>query len=181
MLLRAKLTLGLAFAGACSTGTAGPPPGTVDRILSQDGGYVVKQTVNENTQTTVDAPVARVWTALLTAYNELEIAPTDMDRTTGVFGNSGFAMPSRMLKRPATDFFSCGGNLNGMLGNTGRVQASVKSHISAAQGGKTLLVTNVTGRIRSNAGVSGGTGYCDSTGLIEQFLHSEVKRLATAP
>ena len=55
-----SLLTALALAASCASGAVGPPPGTVDRILSSDGGQVIKQTVNENTRTVVNAPVAQV-------------------------------------------------------------------------------------------------------------------------
>ncbi len=170
------VTCALVLAAGCATGAAGPPAGSVDRILAAGGGQVITQTVNENTRLVVNAPVDRVWTALLTAYSELEIAPTDMDRSAGVFGNSGFVMPARMRQRPASDYFSCGGTVNGMFGRSGRVQASVQSRISATPDGKTMLVTNVRGNFRSSEGTSTRPVTCDSTGLIEQFLQSELER-----
>lgn len=166
----------LALAAGCATGAVGPPAGSVDRILATDGGQVIKQTVNENTRTVINAPVDKVWNALLTAYSDLEIAPTDMDRSKGIFGNSGFVMPNRLNKRPATDYFNCGGALRGMLGTSGRVQASVQSQISPTADGKTMLVTNVRGNFKSNEGTSTRPFTCDSTGLIEQFLHGQIAR-----
>jgi hypothetical protein len=163
----------LALGAACATGASGPPPGPVDRILAVESGRVIKQTVDDNTKVVVDAPVERVWSALLGAYGELEIAGTEMDRSGGIFGNSGFPMPARLNKRPADDYFDCG-TLRGMLSVAGRVRASVQSQITSTPDGKTTLVTNVRGTYKSSEGTSTRPVTCGSTGLIEQLLHEKV-------
>lgn len=170
----------LAVGSACATAASGPPPGPVDRILAVESGRVIKQTVDDNTRVLIDAPVDKVWGALLGAYGELEIAGTDMDRSGGIFGNSGFPMPARLNQRPADDYFDCG-TLRGMLSVPGRVRASVQSSITATPEGKTTLVTNVRGTYKSSEGTSTRPVTCGSTGLIEQLLHEKVAARLAAP
>ena len=138
-----------------------------------------QSTADEHSHVTFSAPIDQVWRALIASYTDLGINPTVSDPATGRYGNLGFVVPSRLQGKPVGHFFDCGSTMTGSLVDVGQVTATVVTTLSALPDGTTSAVTQVTGTLRRNEGVSSDPIVCASTGAIEDHLRKATElRLA---
>jgi hypothetical protein len=167
--------------GCAPSSSPTPMPGP-DRILAIDqSGKVIRQsTSDEHFRTTFDAPMARVWRALVVSYAELGIDPTVSDRATGRYGNESFVVPRRFIGRPIGEMFHCGSGLTGPIVDRGRVVADVVTTLSSVSDSSTVAYTHVAARVYSNEGTSSEPIFCPSSGIVETDLQAAITRnLAT--
>ncbi|MDB4906065.1 MAG: hypothetical protein JWO05_849 [Gemmatimonadetes bacterium] len=163
----------------CAAATASPST-TPDRVIVSDNGSPIRQAATEMARAQINAPLSRVWPALVASYAALGIDPTVSDAAAGTYGNQGFRMPSRLRDRPVQDYFDCGTSL-GNLGSSGHVVARVESQLTAVSDSATTVVTVVRGRYRSDAGTSNSLVECASRGVLEEYLRVDItRRLAQA-
>jgi hypothetical protein len=163
---------------ACGPANAPTPMPGPDRILAvdRDGKVIRQSTVDEHFRVTFDAPMARVWRAVVVSYAELGIDPTVADRAQGRYGNESFIVPRRFMGRPITEIFRCGSGLTGPNVERGRVVADVVSTLNSASDSSTVVFTHVASRVFSNEGTSTEPMFCPSSGIIETELQAAITR-----
>ncbi len=156
---------------SCAGGGAAPAP--ADHVVVVDDQGAMRRISDETMTAHFPAQRERVWPALMAAYADLGIQPTEADETNGVFANKGFVFPPRLLDRPTTYYFDCGGGLS-TFSSSGRLLVSVESHLTPARQGETIVVTQVVGHLRSNAGTSTNVLDCASRGRLEEYLRKSI-------
>jgi hypothetical protein len=167
-------------AACASSGSIDPP----DRILAVDHGQVMRQsTSHESSAVDYDAPMDRVWTAVMLAYGDLGIEPGVVDRANGVYGSRNFIAPKSMGGRPLSAYFRCGSGLTGGSVDSGRLIASMVTTLTpVASGGGTRAITHVSGMLRRSDGSSSDPVVCASEGTLEVRLKAAiVKHLYETP
>jgi len=175
------LLLALLGVAACAPAAPSPSP-FPERVLvvNSDGNVVRQSTADENSRVTYPAAPARVWPALVLAYNTLGIQPSTSDQANGQYGNAGFVVPRRLAGRPIAEFFSCGNGMTGPRIDSGRVYGNVMSVITDNGAGGSTVVTHVSASLRQNGGTASDPITCSSTGALETLLQKNIEQqLAT--
>ncbi|CAN5736567.1 hypothetical protein BH23GEM6_BH23GEM6_06910 [soil metagenome] len=147
----ASLMAGLALFG-CATGGSPPAPAsgtTTTSIMGARGGLMdIEMTTDAGgTVFSVDAPVDRVWTALTTAYNTLDIPVSVSDARARSMGNTSLSISRSFAGEPMANLLSCG-VMGGVAANNYRIQMSLLTNLTAAPGGGTRVrtIVSATGR-----------------------------------
>lgn len=168
-------------AAACRpTASPAPRPGP-DRIVAieRDGTILRQSTADEHSRTPYNAPISRVWRAVMVSYAELGIEPTIADRAVWRYGNEGFIVPRRFADRPIGSIFHCGSGITGPLVDRGRLIADVMTSLTPTSDTTTIMVTHIRGALHSNEGTSTEPLHCSSTGVIEELLQAAIARNLT--
>jgi hypothetical protein len=123
------------------------------------------------TDSRLEAPPAAVWQAMTEVYGEMgfplaETAnPHAHDYLTPFMDLRG-----RLFNKANSTYFSCSGyDILNDLTNTGQITFAVRTRLSAAEGGGTMLHTQVDARARRRGG-SASAVECSTTGEFEKTL-----------
>ncbi len=171
--------LPLAFlATACASGTGGASSSsTRDRVLITGAdGTVVRQTSDVNVAMSFEAPMDRVWNAVVATYDDVGIQANTADRAAGRYGVVNFPVPNQLRSVSVGQLFSCGSNLTGPNVNQGRVRADVITTLTARSGGGTNAAMLVTGVLRKFDASSTDPITCQSTGRLESLMQKSIER-----
>ncbi len=176
----APVALCLLVAG-CATAAPGTQDPTVVSVITGDGTTIqIQRGADIRVNHAVAAAPDRVWDVLPLVYAELGMKPDVQDPARHVFGTSAHRFSTRVLNRPASDFFDCGldAGLQRPLADQAPVTARVVTEILAVSGGSELR-TVVEGTARRTGG-NAGVATCRSTGLME-VLVGEMAQKRAAP
>lgn len=166
---------------ACAAGSgSGATPRERDQVVvDPQGGFTdVLRIENESlvTRRVIDAPVNRVWSALLEVYEELEIPVGELDEARGQVGNAGFPV-RRIAGRRMAEYVDCGHGVAGPKANEYAVRVALFTTVRPHEEG-TELVTDMDATARPRD-VSGSTIHCTSEGRLEALIVQRVEdRLA---
>lgn len=176
VLLLASLLAGCASTGESSSGGPGMPT----RVVAGSEMQVADQATTSSTS--VALPAARAFQAAQAAYAALGIEVGELDQAGLVVGNPQVQVRRTLAGRPGAYFLDCGTSSTGRpLANTHRVQFSIRTAITPADAGSSVVSTIVSnGSARDMSGISGDPVRCVSTGALEQLIGEQVRRAADA-
>jgi hypothetical protein len=148
-------------------------------IVTGDGAtYQIQRGADIRVNQSVTASPALAWSVLPEVFGDLGITPDVREPALRRMGVSTHRFSSRILSRPASDFFDCGSDpgLQRPLADQVPITARVVTEIHAAGDGSELR-TVVEGTARRTGG-NAGTALCRSTGLLEVLLGQMVQKAA---
>ena len=163
----------------CATAAPGTQDPSVVSISTGDGvTYQIQRGADIRVNQAVTVTADRAWDVLPFVYAELGMQPDVQDPARHVLGVAAHRFSSRVLNRPASDFFECGldPGLLRPLADQVPITARVVTEIHAVSGGSELR-TIVEGAARRTGG-NAGTAACRSTGLMEVLVGEMVQRKA---
>jgi hypothetical protein len=177
---KGQLVAAVAFVGwACATSH----PGTV----SADGGQTVTRVTSPGVDVQItsdrrvstasfDASMDEVWTALVTAYEQLEIPVTATDHAGWRIGNPR-AQTRLIGDERMSRFFECGqASMGRPRADQYAVTYSIFSRLQQAADGQTVLLTEADGSARPRS-VSTNPVHCSSKGSLEARIADLVMAL----
>ncbi len=174
------LLLASLLAGCASTGESPDGPGMPTRLVTDSEMEVADQATASSTAVAV--PAARAFLAAQAAYAALGLEVGELDQAGLIVGNPQVQVRRTLAGRPGAYFLDCGRASTGQpLANTHRVQFSIRTAITPAGAGSSVVSTIVSnGSARSMSGVSTDPVRCVSTGALEQIIGEQVRRAADA-
>lgn len=167
------IPLGLA---ACVSGSAerlGPSGGrSVVTRVEGDQGWNAPTTVSaegSESSHTVQGSVEGVWAALQVVYDELEIPLAVVNAAGRYLGNSNFS-PRRIAGQRLSRFLDCGYGMTATpLADEYRISMGVITRISPAEGGGTLLLTELVANA-DRRDASADPVRCATKGRLERMI-----------
>ncbi|MGK2962906.1 MAG: hypothetical protein ACSLFK_12265 [Gemmatimonadaceae bacterium] len=175
MLKRFCLLATVVFAAGCASTTQGTGQAP-ERVLAVDerSGTVLR-TRSERTPTTVlQAPMDKVWDAVVSSYRMLAVDLTHVNQPAGEVGNRQFTMSRRFFNKPVSTYLNCGDEpLLGPRADSYPVTASFITRLRA-DGTSTVLETSLSGSMTKTGG-STGEVYCSTTGALESQFAAMVE------
>lgn len=114
------------------------------------------------------AEPARVWTALHSVFDRLDIEVTTADVNGGLIGNAGYDVRSIEGHR-LSRYFDCGSGLTSQLADAKTVTLAVMVHVQSAPKGVTVVTTTVDAFAHDRA-LSGNATHCVSRGRLERRI-----------
>jgi len=177
---RASSALLVALCAACAHSGTQPPsqtnvqPNTV-RVEGPEGGVLEARTSTEERSATTMIGVAPdvAWSKIAAVYAELGLAANTYVDATKQIAARGMRARGRLGKLRMSSLVSCGSDVTGDdKANSYEITLDVSSTIQPAPGGKSYVVSMVTGQGRPMT-TNGEAVHCASTGSLE-------KRIATS-
>lgn len=159
------LALGSASARAQAT------PATV--ILPGFRGVVKLDTVG--TVESVPGPAGAVFSMVRAAFDSLGIAQQVHDSTAGVVGNLELQLTRRMAGKPMSYWVDCGVGHTGPTANQYRVHLALLVTVAPSSAGGASMRTAVAAGAQAYGGPLGDPIACQSTGRLEDVVHSVVR------
>ncbi|MGI9044821.1 MAG: hypothetical protein ACR2GK_11980 [Gemmatimonadaceae bacterium] len=174
---RCRLLAPLVFTLGCASAPGTPP--SSERVLGIDErtGTVLRTSTDRSPATVLQAPIDKVWDAVVSSYVMLNVDLTHRNQPAGELGNRSFRMSRRFFNRPVSHYFNCGDDP--LLGPTADSYPLTVSFITRlrAEGTGTVLEISLSGSM-SKTGASSGEVYCATTGSLEtQFAEMVASRI----
>jgi hypothetical protein len=174
MSTRSLFTVAAALCVAgCASGSASQP--TFKTVAVEDAG-AIRTTTTPASQRAVDAPIARVFAALGSAYTAIGVDVDLLDPAAHRIGSASFARRGHMNGEPVSRFANCGTGMTGQLADTRRVVFSVVTTATAVDATHTALVTVVDAYAVDVSGSGTDRVSCGSTGALEQLLYRALQQ-----
>ena len=176
--LLVSLPILLAAASACATTQSSAAGAPTDRVLTTDmQGQVIRQSaLNDRATMTINAPVDKVWPAVVATYAEMGIEANYADQPHGRYGVRNYNFPRNLNGTRVGTFFSCGNSLMGAVVDAGTVNSEIVTTVTASPEGKTNAVIFVSGWVRRNEGNASNPIACSSTGRLEEMIRMSVEK-----
>lgn len=185
---RAAMVLpSIALAG-CASGGASAGPGAagntsapIARPAQQSVGSAATGRINVASrsdgpiETTIAAPIERVWRALPAAFDSLAIPVSRSEPATHTLGNDSFKTRQRLGKTILSRYFDCGATQIGPNADSYEVNITLLTSLSPAGDGSTRLATSIQALARP---ITFNQGYsaCSSKGELERRIVEQVTK-----
>jgi hypothetical protein len=148
-------------------GTAAGPPANITETST---GEFVRLAEVGSVEADVDGSIEVVWALLPGVYEELGIASDVLDSRTRTYGTRALTA-NRVGGRRTEDWVRCGYEGAGpSAGTQRRLRLSLSTRVSSAPGGRTRLVTELSGTATPVTGTSSGPVRCVTTGQLERRI-----------
>lgn len=134
-----------------------------EKVLATGGTVVVEGVA------TVDAPIDKVWAALVPAYDSLAIPLTAIDPAAHVIGNGGFIVHRKLGNARLSQYINCGNAQGGPSADSYEINLSVTTSLAPASSAATVVTTRVNAAGKP-ASLSGEYMPCGTTGGLETRL-----------
>ena len=157
---------------ASSTSGTGMPASAPDvRVVTPGGEKVLAtgSTAVVEGVATVDAPVDKVWAALVPAYDSLAIPLTAIDPAAHVIGNGGFIVHRKLGNARLSQYINCGSAQGGPSADSYEINLQVTTSLAPASSTSTVVTTRVNAAGKP-ASLSGEYMPCATTGGLETRL-----------
>lgn len=160
--------LAIPLVAGCSSGGTGSMPG--ESRVGRDGGQqsIILENAASEVLRDVPASADRVWVALLTVYEELEIPVTDVREGARVIEAVGVRM-RRIDGERLSRFYDCGSIMTGPVADRYQVTLSLQSTVTARGPGGSGLATETEAFAQSREARTGRL-HCTSTGQLERLI-----------
>jgi hypothetical protein len=163
---------------ACASSSGGRParPDRVENVSIESQTESSNITLRPDvyaSKASLEAPAARAWAVLPTAYNALPIPLERLDSAHRYVSGSAMGY-RRFLGRPLSQFVDCGTTIVGPSADSYNVYLRIESEVDSATASTSTLRTTVYA-----TGSSGGGSNirCTSTGALEKQIAEQVKEL----
>lgn len=170
-----SLAVTIVLSAACASAPPQTSPGSSASITATETGPIIKLAQESQSVTvSLNAPPAKVWSALPVVYGMLAISAEMNDAPTMTIGTKSFTQ-GRLDGKRSTDWMRCGTSGSGpSSGGMFRTRLTIVSTVKPAPGDKSYLVTEVTGIATPVEGTSTGPVPCASKGDLEQRIRELV-------
>lgn len=172
---RTAAFLGLLLAGCATAPGLAPTGGPPTQITPTSTGMEVRLRPDDTAaEAAVAAPVAEAWSALVAAYQALEIPIASIDEAHHLLGNRAFETSRRLDGKRISTYVSCGSDLSGPLADQGRVRLDLVTQL-VPEGNATTIATRLQASVTPFAGTSASNIGCGSTGRLEARIAELVR------
>jgi len=120
----------------------------------------------------IDATPQELFTLLPAVFNDLEIPIATLDASGLIIGNTRHRASRRIAGVRMSRFFRCGrdGGFGGDLAESGPLQVSIVTRVTAEGSGGARLRTEASAQARASDGTSTARSPCSSTGVLESLI-----------
>lgn len=172
--MRKLALIGLGLLLGCASSRTAPGSATTEtaRVIGNTGETMHAISTGAAPiagQSTIAAPVARLWKAVPAVFHSLGIAPSTVDATEHVYGNRGLQIRRQLGSVRLSKYIDCGSPQARPSADFYDVNLSVVTQLAAIDSANTKVVTTVDAMARP-VSFSGEYVRCATTGEIESQI-----------
>jgi hypothetical protein len=148
--------------------TAPQPPATV--FAAGDGVDVRLSSSGRTIEDVVFAPAVEAWSALLLAFETLEMPIAEHDERSYTVRTRGHRMARRIQGKRRSELLDCGSTMTGLRADNWDVTVEVVTALRQENPARTRVATLVTAVARPREGTSNSPVSCQSKGELEKII-----------